>query len=411
MVGMLRSRRGPILLCALALLLAAVPPALAQPRPSPLTTVTFNSDCYEVVTNLDGRDARAIAHHMDLVFREYERRLSSFGTRNAKRIRLYLMKSYDDYLAHIAAQGIDGANSGGMFYVRGSEAGLITFEEGQSRRRMLGVLQHEGFHQFAFVRISADLPPWVNEGLAEYFEQAVLVRTQFRIGQAARTKIERLQAALKDENTFEFEHMLSMTSREWAGRVSGGDPRAITMYDQAWSMVHFLIHARDGRFAGMFEDYLKALAQGMDPPRAFEHAFDTDDIGSFQTAWAEYVAALEPDPLSTVIENLEVLTPMIAELHNRGQSPRTVESLREALEASGIIVRRFDAGLVRQIRADDPALFEIPQPERRTRPPSIEPIPAVDDQPLGLEVRGLEATVRLVWRKHEGQWIGDVEFR
>jgi len=411
MVRMPLRRFGLILLCALALALAPPPRALAQPRPPALTTFTFNSDCYEVVSNLDRRDARAIAHHMDLVFREYERRLSSFGTRNAKRIRLYLLKSYDDYLAHIATQGIDGSNSGGMFYVRGSEAGLITFEEGQSRRRMLGVLQHEGFHQFAFIRISADLPPWVNEGLAEYFEQAVLVRTQFRIGQAARTKIERLQTALEDENTFEFEHMLSMTSREWASRVSGGDPKAITMYDQAWSMVHFLIHARDGSYAGMFEDYLKALAQGLEPPRAFEQAFNTDDIDSFQTAWAQYVDALEPDPLSTVIENLEVLTPMIAELHRRGEAPRDVDELRDALNASGIIVRRYDAGLVRQIRANDPALFEIPQPERRTRPPSIEPIPPVDDEPMGLEVRGLEATVRLVWRKHEGEWIGDVEFR
>lgn len=411
MVRMPRRRPGPILLCALALCLAVPPPAPAQPRTTPIATITFNSDCYEVVTNLDRRDARAISHHMDLVFREYERRLSSFGTRNTQRVRLYLLKTYDDYLAHIAMQGIDGTNSGGMFYVVGDEAGLITFEEGQSRRRMLGVLQHEGFHQFAFIRIGADLPPWVNEGLAEYFEQAVLVRTQFRIGQAARTKIERLQRALEDDKTFDFEHMLSMTAREWASRVSGGDPKAVTMYDQAWSMVHFLIHARDGRFARMFEGYLKELAKGVEPPRAFRIAFDTDDIESFQTAWAQYVGELEPDPLSTVIENLEVLTPMIAELHHRGQTPRTVESLQDALNASGIAVRRFDAGLVRQIRADDPTLFEIPQPVRRTRPTSIEPIPPVDDEPMGLEVRGLEATVRLVWRLKDNEWIGDVEFR
>lgn len=205
--------------------------------------------------------------------------------------------------------------------------------------------------------------------------------------------------------------MLAMTAQEWSSRVSSGDPRAVTLYDQAWSMVHFLIHARDGRYARMFEDFLKALAQGLQPEQAFARAFDTDDIGSFERAWEQYVRALEPDPLSTVIENLEMLTPMIAELHARGEHPQTIAELRSALDASGIIVRRYDAGLVREVRADDPALFEIPQPARRTRPPSIEPIPPVDDEPLGIEVRGLDATARLVWSLVDGRWVGDVEFR
>ena len=106
-----------------------------------LRLTTFQSDCYEVATNLERREAVRIAHHMDQVFREYERRLSSFGTRNAKRIRLYLLASQQDYQEHLSEQGIDGTNSGGMFYVIGGEAGLATFEEGQSRRRMLGEAQ------------------------------------------------------------------------------------------------------------------------------------------------------------------------------------------------------------------------------------------------------------------------------
>jgi hypothetical protein len=411
MVAMTNPGRLGFLAILILLALACLGAAQPDVRVRPLELVTFNTDCYEVATNLERREAIEIAHHMDLVFREYERRLSSFGTRNSKRIRLYLLDSYDDYLAHLASEGINGSNSGGMFFVLGGEAGLATFEEGQTRRRMLGVLQHEGFHQFAYVRIAENLPIWVNEGLAEYFEQAVLVRTRFRIGQASRTKIERLQAAIEDDKTFTFEHMLSMTPREWASRVSGGDERAVTMYDQAWSMVHFLVHARNGRFAGMFEEYLRALSQGLQGEQAFERAFETDDIGSFEAAWEDYVAEMEPDPLSTVIENLEALAPMILELDARGERPRTVDGLRRALEESGIVVRRFDAGLMREVRADDPALFEIPQPQRRTRPPAIEPIVPVDDEPMGLEVRGLEATVRLVWKEEGGEWVGEVECR
>ncbi|MCA9289469.1 MAG: DUF1570 domain-containing protein [Phycisphaerales bacterium] len=384
-----------------------------QPRGDrqPPALSTFQSRHYEVAHNIDARDARAIAHHMDLVFDEYERRLSSFGTRNARRIRLYLLDSYDDYLAHLAASEVNGMGTGGIFFVRGGEAGLATYADGQTRRRMLGVLQHEGFHQFAFVRISSDLPPWVNEGLAEYFEQAVLVRTRFRIGQASRSKIERLQRAIEQGQTFSFEAMLAMGSSEWGGRVNASDPRAGTMYDQAWSMVHFLIHARNGRFASMFESYLRALSQGLQRDQAFERAFGTDDIASFEEAWREYVLELEPDPLSTVVDNLEMLTPMILELHGRAERPATVGELQEMLAASGLVIRRFDAGFVREVRASDPSLFEVPEPERQTRPIAIEPIPPRNGEPLGLEVRGLEATVRLVWRRDGEAWVGEIEFR
>ncbi|MEZ6232801.1 MAG: DUF1570 domain-containing protein [Phycisphaerales bacterium] len=379
-------------------------------RAAPALAV-FQSRHYEVAHNIDAREARGVAHHMDLVFGEYERRLSSFGTRNARRIRLYVLDSYDDYLAHLAANEVNGMGTGGIFFVRGGEAGLATYADGQTRRRMLGVLQHEGFHQFAFVRISSDLPPWVNEGLAEYFEQAVLVRTRFRIGQASRAKIERLQRAIEEDATFSFEAMLAMSSAEWGGRVNASDPRAGTMYDQAWSMVHFLIHARNGRFASMFEGYLRALSQGLQREQAFERAFGTDDIASFEGAWREYVLELEPDPLSTVVDNLEMLTPMIRDLHGRGEHPATVDELRAMLAASGLVIRRFDGGFVREVRADDPALFEIPEPARRTRPASIEPLPGRNGEPLGLEVRGLEATVRLVWRRDGDAWVGEIEFR
>ena len=372
---------------------------------------TFQSRHYDVAHNIDAREARGVAHHMDLVFDEYERRLSSFGTRNARRVRLYLLDSYDDYLAHLASNEVNGMGTGGIFFVRGGEAGLATYADGQTRRRMLGVLQHEGFHQFAFVRISSDLPPWVNEGLAEYFEQAVLVRTRFRIGQASRAKIERLQRAIEEDAIFSFEAMLAMTSAEWGGRVNASDPRAGTMYDQAWSMVHFLIHARSGRFASMFEAYLRALSQGLQREQAFERAFGTDDIASFEEAWREYVLELEADPLSTVVDNLEMLTPMIRDLHGRGEHPATVEELKEMLAASSLVIRRFDGGFVREVRASDPDLFVIPEPARRTRPASIEPLPGRSGEPLGLEVRGLEATVRLVWRRDGEAWVGEIEFR
>ena len=58
-------------------------------------------------------------------------------------------------------------------------------------------VQHEGFHQFAHVVIRGDLPIWVNEGLAEYFGEAVFTGDGFVSGvipPTAMTGIRRLPA-------------------------------------------------------------------------------------------------------------------------------------------------------------------------------------------------------------------------
>ena len=41
-------------------------------------------------------------------------------------------------------------------------------------------VQHEGFHQFAHAVIGGDIPTWLNEGLAEYFGEALFTGGRVR---------------------------------------------------------------------------------------------------------------------------------------------------------------------------------------------------------------------------------------
>lgn len=197
------THRLSVLLTAATLLVMSVPDtALAQRRrPDPNRskdasraaakgkTYTFNSRFYKVTTDLPDRKlATEIARHMDAVFAEYSSRMANFrpnpqaAVRPDQRMPLYLIHRQQDYLDLLAAFGFNAANSGGVFFRSPRGSGLATWVEGQSRLKMYYVLQHEGFHQFADARIASGLPPWVNEGLAEYFGDSLMLKGKLVAG-------------------------------------------------------------------------------------------------------------------------------------------------------------------------------------------------------------------------------------
>jgi len=375
-------------------------------------TYTFTSRHYEVTTDLDRDLARDITDHMDLVFDEYARRLAAFRVRNAKRVRMHLYREYEDYLDFIAAQGMSGRNTGGMFLWSGGNAYLLTYVEGQSERGRERVLQHEGFHQFAHLRIGSDLPPWANEGLADYFGVSILVGRRLRTGLVPAGRLEAIQDAVARDDHIPFAELLSLTTDAWAMRVVGGDPRSGLMYLQSWSMVHFLVNADRGRYARMFERYLELISQGRESMGAFREAFGTDDLHSFEKAWARYVEDLEPDALSTATERLEFLGAGLAMLHEQGVAPDSIEALRDALRERGFEVHIGAHGIRRTLSADQDDLFEPPAPERRGRAePALALTPPDPGMPPGIEVTGLRTRVSLVWSREEDRLRRRIEYR
>ena len=58
------------------------------------------------------------------------------------------------------------------------------------------LIQHEGFHQFAAAVIGGDRPVWVNEGLAEYFGEAIFTGDGFIAGIIPQWRLKRIRAEL-----------------------------------------------------------------------------------------------------------------------------------------------------------------------------------------------------------------------
>ncbi|MGA1223170.1 MAG: DUF1570 domain-containing protein [Phycisphaerales bacterium] len=367
------------ILLATALLATLAPsrPGEAQPAPRAETRWTpgaeFRSKHYRILSDLAPDDTRAYAAHLDLMYEEYARRLSSLAQRAPEIPFVLLFARQQDYLDVMRTRyAINAAGSGGMFFTSPNGSGLALFMEGLPRTRVLHVIQHEGFHQFAHSRFVGALPPWVNEGLAEYFGEAIVVEGRVIVGQSSPGPVEAIRKAVEQNATIDFLRMLTMDGEEWNANVRTGN--AAIQYMQAWSMVQFLSWAEGGRYQRPFEGYLARLHAGMPSDRAFIEAFGTRDIASFETAWRAWARTTVPSALGTAAMRLTYLADGLRELSREGIRAESLEDLISKLRDRGFATEVVVHGRTERIEADARAL-EIPKDELSTEQPVFDLIP------------------------------------
>lgn len=325
---------------------------------------------YRIRTDLPAEDTRALGQHLNLMHDEFARRLSdAFGPpRDEAAMSVLIFRSRDDYLYTLGARfNIHARGTGGMFFVKPDTAPagvLALWIDHLPRQRVLHVLQHEAFHQFAYRRLGPDLPVWVNEGLAEYFGAAIVVNGKVITGQASSRSVEAVREAVQHGAHVPFRRMLAMTQHDWSGPIAraedGAGATPIRQYAQAWSMVQFLIHTENGRYASDFERYLRLLRDRTPSTDAFAKVFGDQAIDAFEVNWKQYAIDAQPSAFITAIERIEFLAEGALELLRRGKRVQTMDSLRERLREIAFSQTLHHHGLPILLRAEDDAMFEIP---------------------------------------------------
>ena len=404
------TRQCLLALSAIMLCIAAAPAAAQMPQ-----LTHYNSRFYDIHTNLAKREAQAYGRHMDLIFAEYRKRFADFKPRNQGRMRLFLLRSEQDYHAFMAELGISAQNSGCMFFVRPNARGLATWTEGRSRAAAFAVLQHEGFHQFAYEYIGNGLPTWVNEGIAQYFEDGVVVtrgtRQSIELGLANMRRAATVKAAIENDELIDCDALLNRTGDQWSANLRTNPALGRLQYDQAWSVTYFLIHGDDGRYRQAFANYVMLLSQGRDQREAFAHAFGSTDTEPFRKAWERFAREHKPDPLTAGLIKLEFLGQGLRFLQGRGEAaPGTIDELRERLTAIGFGARRWEPGMVVEFKADEGESYEFLGTDGKVRPFQL--LEAAGDRLLPrIAAPGLKPQPTLIWMLNDdGELISDIEF-
>lgn len=367
---------------------------------------------YEIHTNLSRMETIPFGRHMDAVFERYQSRFSRFVKRSAGPMPLYLFRTQAQYLAFMRHHELEADHSGGMFFVKHGLQGLATWAEGHSRSRTFRVLQHEGFHQFAWAYIGPSLPVWINEGLAQYFEDAVLLDHGMQLGLADPRRLQTIQHAIDHTLTVPTDSLLSLTDRQWSGVLAADATRGNLLYAQSWSIVYFLIHGDGGRYQGAFETYLRLVSNGEPSERAFRAAFGSNDTRGLDRRWKHFALRQSADPVTAATERLDFLGTALAFMADRDEPlPDRLDNLRDNLQARKFTVTRTAHGIKSELQATDASLFTydhpngyavdflLLEPSGRNLPPRVT-APGLDPEPT------------LVWtRSRDGELIYDVEFR
>ncbi|MCC6680851.1 MAG: DUF1570 domain-containing protein [Phycisphaeraceae bacterium] len=394
---------------ALAILLGLWP-AVAPAQPAALKT--YNAPHYAVHTDLPRDQAEVFALHMERVYANYVQRFKDFRARDDKPMELYLFGDQSSYATFLQLHNVPAEGSGGMFFINPKIQGLATFTRGRSRAETFSVLQHEGFHQFAFNYIGPELPIWLNEGLAQYFEDGILIDSSMTLGVADADRIERVRSAINNNTALPIADVLNISEKDWAQTLNTQPDKAALLYAQAWSMTYFLLNVNNGAYQSKLTEYLKLVSAGHPGHEAFGSAFGVSDLSPMDKSWRQYALQQQPDAINAVLTRLEFFAAALSYMTEQNEKmPRSFGDLRRHLRSRGFTLTRTSPGVRIVYSATDDELFRFKRSDGHHGQFRLYE-PARTDLPPRISALGMSPEPTLVWyRSEDGELISDIEFR
>lgn len=296
---------------------------------------------YHIHTDLDPGLTNDLAQRLDEMFEQYSARLADLKLHTNKKFEVYLFEQHQDYLAFTENKV---PNSGGMFMPEREE--LAAYLEGQGRDYLRRTLQHEAFHQFASIAFKDRLPVWLNEGLAESFEEGIWTGKELLLGQVPPRRLRQLQANVENHRFVPFEQFMTIDHATWQhdmADLTTGQAR----YCQAWAMTHFLIFATEPNGKPAFRqrliDMLDYIRNGRDGNEAWVKHFGNNYYG-FQRRFEDYLTTLQPTPAAMYLEHQNVLADFMIEASHRGRLD-SFDAFRQLIISHGARMRFVASGI------------------------------------------------------------------
>ncbi len=288
----------------------------------------YKSRHYVIHTDLDVNTAREAAIRLTKMFQEYKQRTSAFAATTNERLPFYMFSRHKDYMAAGGLPGSAGVFTGDkLMATMGATTGSFSWK----------LVQHEGFHQFVDRIIGRSLPVWVNEGMAEYFSEAVFTGDGFVAGLVPPGRLARIKAKITAGRFPPLSDMMKVNHSEWNQRMSTVD------YDQAWSMVHFLAHGGGGDYEASFNGFLyDAGLTGVWDKAWLKHFGQVTD--DFETAWRDYWLKLPRNPTADLYAEATVatLTGFLARAVSQKQKFASAEEFFEQAKAGKLRTHQDD---------------------------------------------------------------------
>jgi hypothetical protein len=167
-----------------------------------------------------------------------------------------------------------------------------------ARKRLTQRLYHEAFHayltNYVYPPADGEAPRWLNEGLAQIFETAVVEVGELRIGLADADRLSAAQAAVEKGKLLPLADLLRAGPKQFQVNHAGEQEASDRYYLAAWALAFDLTFERKLLGAKALDDYVAALHKGADPLDAFRDLVG-EPVAEFEKKHLQYLKDLRPD--------------------------------------------------------------------------------------------------------------------
>lgn len=237
------------------------------------TWTSVRSQNFFLVGNASEKEIRRVATRLEQFRDVFTRLFSEVTFTSPVPTTVIVFKSQSSYKPYKPV--VDGKISEVSGYFQaGEDVSYITLTTEARGENPFSTIYHEYVHLLVNNHFGKTaMPPWFNEGLAEYY-------STFDIEEDRKVYLGRLitshllllrqQQLMPLKSLFEVDYYsLHRNRREARG----------LFYAQSWALVHYLILGNNGQRLSQIDRFFTLLAKNMPTEQAFTQAFETDFVG------------------------------------------------------------------------------------------------------------------------------------
>jgi hypothetical protein len=168
----------------------------------------------------------------------------------------------------------------------------------RARQRLFTRLYHESFHaylaNFVYPPGEGAAPRWLNEGLAQIFETAIIEVGELRVGHVDKERYDNLRTAVTRGTILPLADLLRSSEKDFLVAHAADKQASDRMYLASWALAHYFTFARKELGSPALTNYVHELKRGTDPLLAFRDLVGKP-LSEFEKDFHDYILRLRPD--------------------------------------------------------------------------------------------------------------------
>lgn len=165
-------------------------------------------------------------------------------------------------------------------------------------QRFYQTLYHEAFHaylaNFVYPAGETAVPRWLNEGLAQIFETAIVEADELRVGHAEESRLARVKLALRKNELVPVAALARADAKDFLVAHASDQQVSDRFYSTSWALAFHLTFELRRLGTPAMDAYVRASRDGKDPLLALAE-LTGQKSPQFERAFHEYLQVLQSD--------------------------------------------------------------------------------------------------------------------